>query len=328
VSATASSGLPVTITKISGPATGSGSGPYTSTGAGTVSFQATQTGNGNYNAATPVNFSVTISKQGSVTAVSVNPTTVTPLQLVTLTAAVSPAVTGTPTGTVTFYDNNTQIGTPVAVAGGQAQLTTLLLSGSQSITATYTGDTNFLASASTAGAATTVSVAPLDFTVSPLTSLSLSVVPGTTGSFSFNITPLYLIYPGPVSFTLTGLPTGATYTITPSSVAANGGPQTVTVTILTPAAVVRNSPPSRPGAAPLVLAVLLPMLAFGTLRRRRWLGTLLLVASIFTVSALSGCSTGTNGNGFFGQAPKTYPVVVTISSGSVQHALNVSLQVQ
>jgi hypothetical protein len=70
------------------------------------------------------------------------------------------------------------------------------------------------------------------------------------------------------------------------------------------------------------------MLAFGTLRRRRWLGTLLLVAGIFTVSALSGCSTGTNGNGFFGQAPKTYPVVVTISSGSVQHALNVSLQVQ
>ena len=412
VSANSSSGLPVTITYVSGPATGSGNGPYTATGGGTVNFQATQTGNINYSAATPVNFSVTIApavptlafaavpahnygdapflatassasngavsyslgggpgsinpitglvtlsgagtltlnasqlatanytaanaqtiltigKQGSVTAVSVNPTTVTPLQLVTLTAAVSPAVTGTPTGNVTFYDNNVQIGTPVAVAGGQAQLTTLLLSGSQSITATYSGDTNFLASASTAGAATIVSVAPLDFTLTPLTSLTLSVVPGSTGSFAFNITPLFLIYPGPVSFTLTGLPTGATYTVTPSSVAANGGPQTVTVTIFTPAAVVRNSPPSRPGTTPLALAMLLPLLALSGLRhRRRWLGTLLLVVSIFAVGALSGCGTGTNGNGFFGQAPKTYPVVVTISSGGVQHTLNVSLQIQ
>jgi len=412
VSASSNSGLPVTISPVSGPATGSGNGPYTATGGGTVNFQATQTGNINYSAATPVNFSVTIApavptlafaavpahnygdapflatassasngavsyslgggpgsinpitglvtlsgagtltlnasqlatanytaanaqtiltigKQGSVTAVSVNPTTVTPLQLVTLTAAVSPAVTGTPTGNVTFYDNNVQIGTPVAVAGGQAQLTTLLLSGSQSITATYSGDTNFLASASTAGAATIVSVAPLDFTLTPLTSLTLSVVPGSTGSFAFNITPLFLIYPGPVSFTLTGLPTGATYTVTPSSVAANGGLQTVTVTIFTPAAVVRNSPPSRPGTTPLALAMLLPLLALSGLRhRRRWLGTLLLVVSIFAVGALSGCGTGTNGNGFFGQAPKTYPVVVTISSGGVQHTLNVSLQIQ
>jgi hypothetical protein len=412
VSATSDSGLPVTITYVSGPATGSGNGPYTATGGGVVNFQATQAGNVNYSAATPVNFSVTIApatptlafaaipahnygdapflatassasngaigyslgsgpgninattglvtlsgagtltlnatqlattnytaasaqtiltigRQGSVTAVSVNPTTVTPLQIVTLTAAVSPAVTGTPTGTVTFFDNNVQVGLPVTVVNGQAQINTLLLSGPQSITATYSGDTNFLTSSSIASASTTVSVAPLDFTLTPLTSLALSVVPGTTGSFSFNIAPLYNIYPGPVSFTLTGLPTGATYTFTPSSIAANGGPQNVTVTIFIPAAVVRNSPPSRPGTAPLALAVLLPLLALSGLRhRRRWLGTLLMVVSIFAVGALSGCGSGTVGNGFFGQAPKTYPVVVTINSGGVQHTLNVTLQVQ
>ena len=329
VSATSDSGLPVTITYVSGPATGSGNGPYAINGTGLVNFQATQSGNSNYSAAAPVNFSVYISKQGSVTSVSVYPVFATPVQSVQLTANVVAALTGTPTGTVTFYDNNVQIGTPVAVIGGLAQFSTLLLSGAQIITATYSGDTDFLTSSSITSAATIVNVAPLDFTLTPLTSLNLSVVPGTTGSFSFNVTPLYNIYPGPVSFTLTGLPAGATYTITPSSIAANGGPQTVTVTILTPAAVVRNTPPRRPGTAPLALAVLLPLLALSGLRhRRRWVGTLLVVVSIFAVGALSGCGSGTIGNGFFGQAPTTYPVVVTISSGTMQHSLNVTLQVQ
>jgi hypothetical protein len=294
-----------------------------------VNFQATQTGNTNYNAATPVNFSVTITKQGSVTTVSVNPTIATPVQSVQLTATVVAAQSGTPTGTVTFFDNNVQIGSPVGVSGGKAQLTTVLLSGAQSITATYSGDGNFLASASTASAATTVSVAALDFTVTPLTSLNLSVIPGSTGSFAFNLTPLYNIYPGAVSFSVTGLPPGATYTITPSSIAANGGPQNVTVSILTLAAVARNSPPRQPGAAPLVLALMFPLLALAGLRhRRRWLGTLVLIVGIFAVNALSGCGSATTGNGFFGQAPKTYPVVVTITSGNVQHTLNVTLQVQ
>jgi hypothetical protein len=66
----------------------------------------------------------------------------------------------------------------------------------------------------------------------------------------------------------------------------------------------------------------------GLRHRRRWLGALLLIVGIFAVGALSGCGTATNGNGFFDQTPKTYPVVVTITSGSVQHTLNVSLQVQ
>jgi hypothetical protein len=174
-----------------------------------------------------------------------------------------------------------------------------------------------------------VSVAALDFTVTPLSPLNVSVVPGSTASIGFNLTPLYNIYPGAVTFSVTGLPPGATYTVTPSSIAVNGGPQTVTVNILTLAAVVRNSPPSRPGTAPLAIAVMLPLLALAGLRhRRRWLGTLLLVVGIFAVNALSGCGSGTIGNGFFGQAPKTYPVVVTITSGPVQHTLNVTLQVQ
>lgn len=58
VSASASSGLPVTITVLSGPA--SGTGPFTITGAGVVHLEATQSGNSTYAAATPVDFTVTV----------------------------------------------------------------------------------------------------------------------------------------------------------------------------------------------------------------------------------------------------------------------------
>ena len=74
VSATSTSGLPVTITEVSGPATGSGNGPYTATGSGTVNFQATQTGNTNYSAATPVNFSVTIGASAQTITIGTLPT--------------------------------------------------------------------------------------------------------------------------------------------------------------------------------------------------------------------------------------------------------------
>jgi large repetitive protein len=327
VSATSSSNLPVTITEISGPATGSGNGPFTTTGAGVVNFQATQAGNTNFTAATPVNFSVTVGKQNSLTTVSANPATVTPIQSVTLTANVSAAITGSPTGTVTFFDNNVQIGSPVAIAGGQAQLTVPLLSGTQSLSATYSGDANFLTSTSTNSA--TVNVAPLDFTMTPLSPVTLSVEPGAAASVSFNVTPLYVVYPGPVSFSLSGLPPNATYTITPTSIAATGGPLTVAVTITTAPALVKNSSPYSPRSAPIALALFLPLLALGTLRRRhRWISLLLLVMSVFAGSAFLGCAGGHTGNGFFGQEPKTYAVLITATSGTVQHTINVNLQVQ
>jgi hypothetical protein len=59
LSATSTSGLPVTITSTSSRATGSN--PFAPAAAGTATFQATQPGNANYDPATPVNFNVKIS---------------------------------------------------------------------------------------------------------------------------------------------------------------------------------------------------------------------------------------------------------------------------
>ncbi|MES2393160.1 MAG: MBG domain-containing protein [Acidobacteriota bacterium] len=59
LTATATSGLTVSITPLSGPTTGSN--PYTITGAGLATFLGSQAGNSNYSAATSVQANVTIS---------------------------------------------------------------------------------------------------------------------------------------------------------------------------------------------------------------------------------------------------------------------------
>ncbi|NTU74214.1 hypothetical protein HGB07_08825, partial [Candidatus Roizmanbacteria bacterium] len=76
---------------------------------------------------------------------SKNPST--PGQSVTLTAKVSTS-SGTPTGTVTFKDGTTTLGTG-SLSSGQAKFTTTSLSaGTHSITAVYGGSTGYLTSTS------------------------------------------------------------------------------------------------------------------------------------------------------------------------------------
>jgi len=71
-------------------------------------------------------------------------------QSVTLSATIQTAFGGNATGTVTFLDGSTSLGT-VTVSSNAAQLTLSSLSvGSHSITAKYSGDNNFTANTSTA----------------------------------------------------------------------------------------------------------------------------------------------------------------------------------
>jgi CSLREA domain-containing protein len=77
---------------------------------------------------------------------SVNPSTLG--QSVTFTATVTGS---SPTGTVQFKDGATNLGSPVSLAGGSAQLTTFALTvGTHSITAVYSGDVGNLTSTSPA----------------------------------------------------------------------------------------------------------------------------------------------------------------------------------
>jgi autotransporter-associated beta strand protein len=104
---------------------------------------------------------------GTTTSLALNPTTSVFGQPVTFTATVTSAGAGTPTGTVTFLEGTTTLGTATLNSSGVATFTptTPLSVGSHPITASYGGDTNFGGSTSTAvtetvaKAATTTSLA-------------------------------------------------------------------------------------------------------------------------------------------------------------------------
>lgn len=137
---------------------------------GTHSIGASYSGDANYASATASPVSVSTGKGATVTTLTATPTTLTAGTNETLTAGIAPAAatsgTNTITGTVTFYDGVTPLGTAVTVASNQAVLTGVSLSAtvSHSLTAVYLGDTNWLASTSTplvlstAGAAASVAL--------------------------------------------------------------------------------------------------------------------------------------------------------------------------
>jgi hypothetical protein len=148
VSATASSGLPVSFAA-GGQCTVSGNTVHI-TGAGSCTITASQGGDSNYNPAPSVPQGFNIAKAGTTMALnsSVNPSDLG--QNVTFTATVSSGA-GMPTGTAQFKDNGANLGAPVALnAGGVAQLTTSSLAvGTHTVTGDYSGDANFAGSTGT-----------------------------------------------------------------------------------------------------------------------------------------------------------------------------------
>jgi len=126
-----------------------------------------------------------------------------------------------------------------------------------------------------------------------------------------------------VAFTVTGLPAGATYTVSPSSISTNAGAQTITVTIQTPAALAQMH-----HREPLWMMALLLPLAFTRRTRKRLTRTILPMLLIMGLWSVSGCGSGTSVNGYFGQPVKNYAVTITGVSGNVTHTTTVTLQVQ
>jgi hypothetical protein len=132
---------------------------------GSHSLTAQYSGNPNYAGSTSAPVTETVNPSVTTTTVSpnINPSNLG--QSIVLTAVVVPSAGGTTTGTVTFLDGTTSLGT-AAVSSNLAQLSLSSLSvGSHSITAKYSGDGNFTASTSAAvteavnQASTTTSVA-------------------------------------------------------------------------------------------------------------------------------------------------------------------------
>jgi Bacterial Ig-like domain (group 3) len=152
VSATASSGLPLSFRSQTGSVCTVASVSVTLIATGTCAIRVSQAGNGTFAPAADVDQSFAVSASSS--AVSITNSPAQPITGQAITFAVN--VTGSsPGGSVTFTDNGGTIGT-ASVTNGTASLTVPSLSeGNHSIVAQYSGDANNVASNS----------APLGFTV-------------------------------------------------------------------------------------------------------------------------------------------------------------------
>ncbi len=116
--------------------------------AGAHSITAKYNGDANFSANTSATITQTVNQGSTATTVVSNLNPSAFAQSVTFTASVQSSAGGSPTGTVTFFDGGSSLGS-VNLSGASAQLTVSSLSvGSHSITAKYSGDSSFAASTS------------------------------------------------------------------------------------------------------------------------------------------------------------------------------------
>jgi sugar lactone lactonase YvrE len=245
---------------------------------------------------------------------------------VTFTATIT-AESGTPTGTVDFYDGSTLLGSGTSASGVATYATSSLTVGTHSITAAYSGDGQFSAFTSSA-----VSQVIADFTVAVGSgqSQSATVAPGGTATYHIAIGPSGgSTFLAAVTLSASGVPAGSTVTLNPTSLAAGASATDVTLAIHVPATAAALNQSSNWAlglALPLFGILVVPLGA--TLRRcggKRSIRMCLLALPRVTAGAQPGSGGSTPKTT---TTPRSYTVTVTATSGTVSHSTSVALTVQ
>jgi hypothetical protein len=296
-------------------------------------------GDSGYNAATSAVLTQVVSRIPTVTTIVAS----APAQLlhsgVTFTANVT-ALSPNATGTVTFMDGTVVLGTAALSANGgvvvslttnanAAFVTTNLITGAHQIVAVYSGDNNFAPSTSVP-AANMVE----DFTNTNTGEASQNIFPGATTTYTFTLAPVSATtFLNDVTVAVAGLPSGSTYTFSPSTIAAGSGSTQITLNVQTSSSLsARNSMPQNGSLPRSELPIALGMLGLvglGAVRKlrhkipRTLMLVLLTLGTLLPIAALSGCA-----GGYFTLNPTTYSLTVTGSEGAVQHAASATLIVQ
>ena len=234
-----------------------------------------------------------------------------------------PSFASSQTGTMTFFDGTTQIGSSALSGGSATFTTTALAAGPHSITVTYSGDSNY-------GPATSEAISETiqDFTLafSGGGSGEASVPSGGQATYTLVVTPVGgTALPENVTLTADSVPYGMTAVFSPGTLNAGSGSATVKLQIALPSKTAKNFPlgPLGKSAAPMALAlVLLPFV--GRLRkgRARLMRLMMLVVVTATLAlGFSGCSGAT-------LIPQVFSFTVTATSGSLSHSVTPELTVQ
>ena len=161
---------------------------------------------------------ITVNKATTTTTIAVTTTQAVTGTTATITTTVHPQIGGTPTGTVTYYNGTTSLGSaPV----GTPFTTPVLPVGTDQLSAVYSGDGNFLTSTSAKTSVT--SIAPTNITLIP--ALNHVFYPASSVAYTV-IVPLKLLQL--VSGTITiydGTTVIGTYNILPTGVLVGVTPQ-------------------------------------------------------------------------------------------------------
>jgi Glycoside hydrolase family 44/Bacterial Ig-like domain (group 3) len=226
-------------------------------------------------------------------------------QAISLTASVTPA---SATGTISFKDGSSTIGSANLVAGKGTFSVSTLSVGTHSLTAAYSGD-----SVDSPASSNTVTVTITASTSGPspdygltLSSNTLAMSQGTSGSLTVSVAPQNG-FSASLSFACSGLPSGWGCSFAPATL-SGGTPQSTKMTVS-----VSNSSRLMPTPSGLVFALVSPLPLFwfglaGKSPKGRWMLFCFLLA-------LAGCGTSSNSTQQQSQS-STYNVTVTASGSS------------
>ena len=156
-----------------------------------------------------------------------------------------------------------------------------------------------------------------------------SILAGGAAKYSFTVAAQNGAITSPVTFSVTGLPAGATATFAPASITVGSGSATSQLTIQTVAPVAPTAASLRSNLSVPLLASTFPL--FGLIfasgkRRRRWLTLcLVMIASLTGIATITGC-----GGGFASTKINTgqnYNITITATDGNQQKPTTVQLTV-
>ena len=293
-------------------------------GTGTHSLTAVYSGNASFATSTSSPISQSVNLIATTTTLSVIPNPSTVGQAVTLTGTVQPTPTGTPLGTVSFFNGTTLIGTGNLTASGIATLSVSnLTAGTHPITAVYSGNATYSGSTSTAVSLTVSNSST--YTVSAPTPFTVNA--GSAVAIKVSVPPVGGDYTRLVTMSATGLPPGATYAFAPAAVTPGSNGATTMLTIQTARLAASVSPEGR---YRYVLAISLffgMVLVTGAKQngRRGLLAAIALLVVTASTLTLSGCG---GGWGPPASQSHTYVVTITGTSGSLHPSTTVTLIVK
>jgi hypothetical protein len=313
----------------------------------TASYSGDSKNAGSVSAAVSVNVTTAPTTVATTTALTASATQLTAGQSVTFTATVTPqSASSVPTGTVTFLDGSTSLGTGPLNASGVATFnTSTLAAGSHSITASYGGDTNNAASTSAAVAVAVAASGAGTYTMA-VSSSTLNLTAGQASNLTITLTPAGG-FNEPINLGCSGLPSGVTCTFTPASVTPSGAPIKSTVSILAPSQtsfVPNHAPPGTPGGR-LAFGWVMPwgfisLLGLGKARRRsrifEW--SFRVALAVFLVAGslwVSGCGGGGGSSSTSGGGGNSTPTnttftltIVATAPGTQNQSSQITVNVQ